>query len=265
MKKYFLSFHTVFLLNENVQWLEEFIIYYTKIGFDHFYLYDNDGSTGGDGSKTKNKYGFDVTTQSTNEDRDKLEKILDTYGDLITYVTWQPKDHNGNIWYGQKQATDHFVETYGHETEWTAFMDLDEFLFSPTDIDIRKYLEDQDDNTTCIKLIQKKFVDRFLSTDVNITQDYRCIDNLKIGTEWAAKNILKPDHYKGYATIHGLRTDGRTIVADVSILRFNHYNVNDKQLRWMSGFYKRSFEINGTDDGMLRYKEYIEANKKLDE
>ena len=38
-------------------------------------------------------------------------------------------------------------------------------------------------------------------------------------------------------------------------LRFNHYNINDKQLDWMTGFYKSSkrFEIDGIDNGMLRY------------
>ena len=47
MKKYYLAFHTVFILNENIKWLDEFIYYYIYLGFNHFYLYDNTGTIGG--------------------------------------------------------------------------------------------------------------------------------------------------------------------------------------------------------------------------
>jgi len=50
-KKYNLSFHVIFIMNENIKWLEEFILYHSNLGFEHFYLYDNQGSTGGDGTK----------------------------------------------------------------------------------------------------------------------------------------------------------------------------------------------------------------------
>ena len=35
----YLSIHTVFILNENINWLEEFIIYHLHLGVSHFYLY----------------------------------------------------------------------------------------------------------------------------------------------------------------------------------------------------------------------------------
>ena len=89
--KHYLSFHTVFILNENIKWLEEFIIYYKHIGFDHFYLYDNEGSNGGDGTKTHNKYNFPITTTSTKKNHIDLQKILTKYSDYITYIKWQPK------------------------------------------------------------------------------------------------------------------------------------------------------------------------------
>jgi hypothetical protein len=48
-----------------------------------------------------------------------------------------------------------------------------------------------------------------------------------------------------------------TIVPKVDVLRFNHYNINDKQLKWMKEFYKSTseFKINGKDHGMIRYKD----------
>ena len=44
---------------ENINFLEEFIIYNLHIGFDHFYLYDNENSTNFENYvKNKNLYQF---------------------------------------------------------------------------------------------------------------------------------------------------------------------------------------------------------------
>ena len=69
INKYFLTFYTVFILNKNIKWLEEFLIYYINIiGIQHFYLYDNNKSTGGDGTNNLNKYGFSINTENNNND-----------------------------------------------------------------------------------------------------------------------------------------------------------------------------------------------------
>ena len=54
--------------------------------------------------------------------------------------------------------------------------------------------------------------------------------------------------------IHTMFFKGKTILPYPDILRFNHYNVNDKQLKFIVDFYKVKYEINDIDDGMSRYK-----------
>ena len=111
-KKYFLSFHTIFILSENIQWLEEFLIYYKHIGFDHFYLYDNMGSSGGaDNTDKHSRWGYDAPTSNSESDKEKLTIILDKYGDMITYVNWQPRNEKGDIHYGQVEG---FIMLYKH-------------------------------------------------------------------------------------------------------------------------------------------------------
>lgn len=74
-KKYFLSFQTVFRLNENARWLEEFLIYYIHIGFDHFYLYD--GSIDEyDPIKKVNKNGDPILLNEPEEDKVILQDIM---------------------------------------------------------------------------------------------------------------------------------------------------------------------------------------------
>ena len=200
-QKYFLSFYTIFILNENIKWLEEFIIYYRNIGFDHFYLYDNDGTDGADGSTTHNKYNFEIETVNNESDKIQLENILNKYSDLITYVKWQPRDDNGKILYGQNEGMYDFISKYGGETTWVAFLDLDEYIFSVNNVNIPEYIRSVPDSVSCLKITQKKFIDRFLSDEKYITQDYRCID-LDVGVEWGAKNIVKCKDFIGTNNIH---------------------------------------------------------------
>ena len=91
---------------------------------------------------------------------------------MITYVKWQPRNEKGEIIYGQEDGVRHFMQNYGKETEWVALMDLDEFLFSEQDVDIADFFRNQPRNISCVKIVQKKFVDRFLSDKEFITQDF---------------------------------------------------------------------------------------------
>jgi hypothetical protein len=50
-----LGIQTVFILKENIPFLEEWIIYHKKIGVDKFYLYDNTGSEFVENNNGKNK------------------------------------------------------------------------------------------------------------------------------------------------------------------------------------------------------------------
>lgn len=253
IKKYLLSFHTIFILSENIRWLEEFLIYYTHIGFDHFYLYDNEGSTGGDGTTTHNKYGIYAPTKSTQEQQDMFARILEKYSSIITYVKWQPRDDNGNITYSQMEGVRHFIHTYGHETEWVALMDLDEFLYSPADMNIRQYLKDLSLTVSNIVISQEKFIDRYDIIGTYVTQNFRCVHGITIGFEISPKNILRIDDFISSNNIHYFKVKYNTVYLEKQILRFNHYNGNAKQLKELSALLQIDLTLNSTDNGMARY------------
>lgn len=256
MPKHFLGFHTVFILNENIRWLEEFLIYYINLGVDQFYLYENDGTSGHDGTEIANKYGFPISSTATQEDRNAFNALLAKYGKYITHVLWQPRNAAGQIIYGQSESVADCIQKYGADTEWIAFLDTDEFIFSEQSVSLPEVLRALDPTISAVKLVQKKFLDRFLTSERLITQEYRCINSLTVGTEWAPKNIVRCRDFVSVGNIHNIRVKQRTVVLQPQILRFNHYNLNDKQLEWMKSFYKRStpFVIDGVDDGMKRVR-----------
>ena len=73
--KYFLTFQTVFILNQNIKWMDEYIKYYINLGVEHFYLYDNEGTSGMDfTTHTTNRRQF-VTRNNTEEDLEKNVKL----------------------------------------------------------------------------------------------------------------------------------------------------------------------------------------------
>jgi hypothetical protein len=253
MKKYYLSFHTVFILNENIKWLEEFLIYYINIiGIEQFYLYDNDKSDGGDGDKEYNKYGFKINTDNSENDILLFNNLKTKYKKYITHIKWQPKNDKGDIIYGQEESIKHFINNYSKDNTWTLFLDLDEFIYSHNNIILKEYLLKLDDNISCIKICQKKFIDRFLSDKFYITQDFNCINQI---FNWSPKNIVKCDDFINTNTIHDFIVKNKSYNENPNILRFNHYNVNNKQLLWMANFYNSSipFTLNSYDNGMEKY------------
>ncbi|SDT43290.1 Glycosyltransferase family 92 [Mucilaginibacter mallensis] len=246
-----ISIHTIFILRENILFLEEWIDYHAALGIRKFTLYDNSKSQGYDGSSPGiNKYKYDFK-QLTNFISDAeldllLGKILSKYGNMITYIKWEPTDGNGNIIFGQKECIIHYIENFGQRSEWTAFIDIDEFIYCKGSL--MQWIKKFDArNVGDILLLQKKFDDRFNNLDKSVTHIVKCIDNIDTSL-WGPKHIIKNNNFDvletGAWNIHSLPAKGGfCVIAKLSDLRFNHYNVNDWQLNWMKNFYKTHLDF----------------------
>lgn len=259
--KYFLTFQTVFILNQNIKWMDEYFKYYINLGVEHFYLYDNEGTSGMDFTTHKTNRRQFVTRNNTTEDIEKLDKIIAKYPNYITIVKWQPKGEKGQIIYGQEEAISHYITNFGPYSTWVILMDFDEFLFSPTNINIVRYLKNQPDLVSSLRLQYKPFIER---TDVigdYITQDFRCVNTI-IPYSIGSKNILRIDHFINLYHVHSLIVKYKTVYVSPEILRFNHYNLYEDVLRkkWIVESMKlsTSLEIKDIDDGMNRYKYLFE-------
>lgn len=250
-----LNIHTVFKLRENILFLEEWIAYHSSIGVHKFYLYDNSNSIGADGStKEINRYGIDfqqITQHLSNEDVDKLlENILIKYADKIIHKQWNPKDDQGNIYYDYNGAIKDYISNYSNNKEWTAFIDLDEYIFSEQCL--TEFISSCDNKGVGdIILLQKKFDDRFNNIDKPVCTIVACINGIDTQC-WGPKHIIKNSYFDSNFTnhwnMHSIPVKNcNTLYADVKTLRFNHYNVNDKQIEWMKSFYHTddNFFLNG--------------------
>jgi hypothetical protein len=87
---------------DEAPYLREWIEFHRLVGVERFYMYDN---------------------ESTDDHLEALAPYIDD-GTVVL--------HNWPLRPGQMKAYDHCIATHGDETRWIAFIDLDEFLFSPT-------------------------------------------------------------------------------------------------------------------------------------
>jgi hypothetical protein len=257
-----LSIQTVFLLKENIPFLREWIIYNLNLGFDKIYLYDNTGSVGRNGSnKNTNKYNmnFDKLINISDEEINiELKKIIDEFPNNIIYVKWQPKNEKGEIIYGPILSVNHYLDNYGNDSDYTAFIDIDEFIFSKNNLNLKEYIINN--NKDKYILLQKKFIDRFCYLNKNVIE---IEDSYNLNTSaWGYKTIIKNNKIsinEKSENIHLLKiTTKNVLYIPMDDFRFNHYNVNKKQLEYMKKFYKQdNFEIT-KDNSIIKYKEIID-------
>jgi hypothetical protein len=256
--KYQLNIHTVFLLKENIPFLREWIIYNLNLGFYKIYLYDNTGSVGRNGSnKTTNKYNFnfdEIINLTDEQINTELNDILSTYKNNLVYIKWQPKNDKGEIVYGFNDSVKDYIKRTSDTTNilYTAFIDIDEFIFSKLNVNLRNYIIEQYTyNTNKIILTQKKFTDRFCNNGnvVDITDTIVGIDT----AGWASKQIIKNSaiDVNNIVNMHNISIlVGEIVFAPEDVFRFNHYNVNAKQIEWMKTYYSADKFDYGTDNSM---------------
>jgi hypothetical protein len=103
------------IFREEAPFLEEWLAFHSGVGVSHFYLYNN---------------------FSTDDFRDVLSPWIAR--GAVTLHDWP-------IPVGQLPAYRHCVQRYGDRARWIAFIDIDEFLFSPVQVDILPILAEYRD------------------------------------------------------------------------------------------------------------------------
>lgn len=107
-KKYTISICSIFK-NESA-YLKEWLEYNLLIGIDHFYLYNNNSE-------------------------DDYQSVLKPYIEqgIVTLTDWPEIP-------GQISSYKHWYEHFRHESNWCAFLDIDEFICPLKDINIKEWL-----------------------------------------------------------------------------------------------------------------------------
>ena len=247
------AIHTVFILKENILFLEEWLKYHINIGFQKFYLYDNSGSTNADLNNgdiiefnKKNKYNIQYDKYIDDQQTEiSFKDILNRYKNHIVYIKWQPKNEKGEIIYAQAESINDYVNKYKNENDWTAFIDMEEFIFMKFHDSIQDFIKDNKYYNK-IKMNMKNFDDRFLHTDKSVYEIYNSIKHDDRFLNWGVKNIcFNSDLTNDTKVIHNINVKNEKLYDSKNIedIRFNHYNLNFNKLKWMKDYFnKKNFE-----------------------
>jgi len=210
---------TVYLPQENVTFVEDWIRYHLSIGVEHFFMYDNTGSTY---RFPENKYDHNLLHDGRNKYGQKIDMGIDQALEIedeifkkypVTKITWQPMV-NGQIVYGQMEACIDFSSKVN--SGLCAFIDIDEFIIK------REEFRES-------RILQKKYDDRWKYNSV-----FDCDKTFEINTRrWASKAILDMSRFTSDTDIHFPNHD-----LPMSTSFFNHYNHSRSCHEWLLSAYK---------------------------
>jgi hypothetical protein len=234
----YLSVCAIFL-NE-APYLREWIEFHRLVGVERFYLYDHGSDDGG-------------------------ARILEPYVEEGTVVL---HDWRHLFPRGQMPAYDHSLSEYAGDSRWIAFIDLDEFLFSPTGRLLSDVLTEFEEfpavavnwavfGTSGHRVRPAGLViESYLSRAKSFRRTYKNIVDPR-----RAVRCRDPHHFvyrEGEVPVDERKqpvTEWQREVATLDVLRINHYHTkSEEELR-------RKWATPQATDGELRPQERIEKTE----
>lgn len=188
----------VCVAKEEDRYLGEWIDYHLKLGFDRIFVYQNDW-----------RYKGPVRPEVTLEVFDGLIQQINTYN--------------------------RFLDSYGSEYEWVAFMDVDEFLCLKRHANVTDFLKNYRDHVAINWVlfgssglpdtgelgVLRRFVRRQVGVDKNIKSIVKVHPQLRMRIHRPV-DILQGTHFENIAGVYN--PDG-----DDSIAQVNHYFCKTRQ------------------------------------
>jgi hypothetical protein len=214
----------VAIIKNEGAYLEEWFQFHMGVGVDRFIIYDND---------------------STDNGPEIIKKYVAK--GIAEYIPWP---HFCADRYTQSLAYAHALCQFGSQAEWMAFIDLDEFLFSPLDQDMNRVLKNYRD-VPAIAAFWVMFgtsghkVRPPGSVLQSYTRRYRSPNSSEGRTMRNFKSIVQPSRVTAVLGGHSFRTDlglpvavdenrnpvfhRKSAVHSAEIFRINHYYTRSEE------------------------------------
>jgi len=269
-----LSIQTLFLPRESLPYMEEWLVYHTILGFDRFRLYDNTGSAGDIDSPFRRKYGTRLTkygipkiSEEISDERigEKVHAICRKFNAEI--VPWPSAYISQSVL--METIKDNCLKD---ESDYTAFIDMDEYVCVGGDLDIGKFIENEvvGKGFCGVRMSQQKMPHILKEKLTSGRHVWEMTETFQMETRgWAPKNILPTKAVIFGKDIHNLSCRGRMLdQPDRSLIKLNHYNTNEYQMHWLAQNHtqydrktplERLFLGESHDNSLERFKKEMSA------
>lgn len=190
------------IFRDEAPFLDEWLKFHLGIGVTKFYLYDNFST-------------------------DNFQEVLEPYlaSGVVSLTNW-PKP------VGQLSAYAHCIRHRANETRWIAFFDIDEYLFSPEQLDIRPILREYISLPGIVVYspyfgssgFQNRPAGRLVETlTKRSTLDYRSGKTIVNPRQVLRVGVHIPKVLRGECLDTSLQKVNHTSAAVLDRLRINHY------------------------------------------
>lgn len=186
------------IMKDEGSYLKEWVAFHSVVGVEHFYLYDNG---------------------STDDTRNVIESLI-SKGISITYVPFPGEKM-------QMPAYRDCVERFSKETEWLAFIDLDEMIVPCQTDDVRDVVKRYHHYS---QMVLKWAV---YGSNFHISRPHGLvIENFTRRGPWnctiLTKSIINP-RLLFWPGVHQSVMSGRTKFIPSSVARVNHYHCKSRE------------------------------------
>ena len=228
---------TVFILQENILFMEEWLDHHVKMGVDHFFLYDNSKVQKRNpapyekrvvpGKVNKHGRSFD-TLISAAEAQERLSHLLKQYHGTVTVVPWERKGDDGLIGMYQNEAIQDFVHKNSHIYDYALHIDIDEFMVSRkgyTLKQIRSFMER--DRITSYYFTPRYFSSRFNYIGQPVLSISKCLPYDRESVDCGYKTLFKMSTVVRIH-LHCTRTLFKAEVCPTDEMMMYHYCYNSE-------------------------------------
>lgn len=176
------------IFKDEARFLREWILFHRNVGVAHFYLYNNNSS-------------------------DHFRDVLAEF-DCVTVIDW-PSIHRQ-----QRGAYLDCVKRFGGQCRWIAFIDIDEFLFSPNGGSVLPVLSAFHDRPA---VLATSF--RFGANGIAKIPQYVLSSFTRRASDLSGKSIVDPRAVRQITNAHVFRYYGKVGHGEppADVLRINHY------------------------------------------
>ena len=142
-------------------------------------------------------------------------------------------NENKQFVYGQPEAIVYYNYYYKDAVEYTLYIDVDEFAFSPNGYELDQYVRQKEaQGITSIRLFQQRFVNRVCYDNKLIIdiEDYFPMDTFFKSD----KLIIRNEEVIPGRRIHTIRHSRGRGFSDILMqdMRFHHYNILERSIKY---------------------------------
>jgi len=238
------------MYRDHAEYLREWIEFHRLVGVERFFLYDN---------------------ESTDDHREVLAPYEEA-GVVVVHHWPTPESVERGVPWGLTAAFDDCLERHREETRWLAFIDIDEFLFSPTGTALPELLADYEAHPgVCVNRVDFGMSGHISKPPGLVIENY--VRRRRYGRHARAhvKSIVDPTRVERCRNSHWFEYRNGAVAVDenhepvedapphtrnamsLSRLRINHYLVKSeeeyrtKYEKWETALTKAGREITETN------------------